>query len=189
VNKIAAAECTTYEEIFAIPEYSNDSQGEFFLPLFLDIAKPDLNANILDAGSGSGKGALVLRRHVKSVTMCDITFDGLVPEAEEIPRFPVVLWHDISIHGQWDYVYCCDVLEHIPTEFTMLVLSRLLTAATKGVFLSITLIPDNFGILIGKSLHQTVQPFTWWRDRLRELGTVIECRDLITTGIYFVRAK
>jgi hypothetical protein len=35
-------------------------------------------------------------------------------------------------------------------------------------------------------LHQTVQPFTWWRDSLKELGTIVEARDLLTDAAFLV---
>ena len=70
---------------------------------------------------------------------------------------------------------------------TMLAIARMLEASTRGVFLSIALVPDQFGILVGRPLHLTVKPFTWWRDRIRELGTVAECRDLIDAGLFLVK--
>jgi CRISPR/Cas system-associated exonuclease Cas4 (RecB family) len=42
------------------------------------------------------------------------------------------------------------------------------------VFLGIALVPDQFGVWMGTPLHLTVQPFTWWRDSLKELGTVVD---------------
>ncbi len=71
----------------------------------------------------------------------------------------------------------------------MLVISRLLHVARRGVFLSIALVPDEFGVWVGQPLHQTVQGFTWWRDRLNTLGTIKECRDLLTAGVYYVEPK
>jgi hypothetical protein len=78
------------------------------------------------------------------------------------------------------------LLEHVDEAMTMLAIARMLEASTRGVFLSISLVPDQFGILVGRPLHLTVKPFTWWRDRIRELGTIAECRDLIDAGLYLV---
>jgi hypothetical protein len=80
-------------------------------------------------------------------------------------------------------------MEHIPTEFTMLAARNLLDVSMKGVFFHISLVPDAFGAYVGHPLHQSVFPFVWWRDRLREIGLVQECRDLITAGAYYVTPR
>jgi 2-polyprenyl-3-methyl-5-hydroxy-6-metoxy-1,4-benzoquinol methylase len=189
---LVTTERQTYEHMWALSAYSENSPGETWLPLFLDMARPSVNAFVLDAGCGSGKGALALRAAGCRVMLCDLTEAGLLPETAGLPFLKAVLWDDLRPffdiategHG-FDYVYCCDVLEHIPTPFTMLVISRLLEAAPK-VFLSISLMPDQFGVWVGKPLHQTVQTFPQWRDQLNTLGRVVEARDLLHTGVYLV---
>jgi hypothetical protein len=107
----------------------------------------------------------------------------------------VSLWHDLwpiaratghPNRTRFDYVYCTDVLEHIPPQFTMLVIDQLLRVAHKGLFLNVSLVPDSFGMWVGEPLHQTVEGFVWWRDSLRELGTVVEARDLIQSAVFLV---
>jgi hypothetical protein len=103
---------------------------------------------------------------------------------------PGCLWHDLRglTVGPFEWVYCTDVLEHIPTAFTMLVVSRLLEVAEEGVFLSVSFVPDQMGVWIGETLHETVQPFTWWRDALNEVGEVVEARDLLGKGAFLVKS-
>ena len=67
--------------------------------------------------------------------------------------------------------------------------SRLLEVARKGVFLSIALINDHWGALIGKPLHQTVQSFTQWKEQLDTVGEVVEARDLLVAGVYLVKPR
>jgi hypothetical protein len=99
----------------------------------------------------------------------------------------VILWNDFTWQvGLQDWVYCCDVMEHLPLPFTMLAVSRMLDVAENGVFLSIYLEPDVFGAMIGKPLHQSVQSFVQWRNQLAAIGRVVECRDLGNVGIYMV---
>jgi SAM-dependent methyltransferase len=192
-------EASTYTDVWAVSSYSDHSPGEQFASLFIDMAPIDTSrvrgVTILDAGCGSGKGAVALQKLGFSVKMVDITAAGLVPAAKDIPFFEASLWDDLSTKigynfgGKVDYVYCCDVMEHIPPQFTMLVARRLLDVARRGVFFSISLVPDNFGIWIGKPLHQSVYPFTVWRDNLDAIGKVIECRDLLDTGLYYVEPR
>lgn len=193
---LLAAERATYDEMWSsVEHYADHAPGEYYLPIFLQIA--DGRGTVLDAGTGSGKGALALKQAGFKVKMCDVSSAGLVPEAQSLRYADACLWHDLSRLVPWsgvpgrttfDYVYCTDVLEHIPPQFTMLAIDQMLRVARKGLFLTVSLVPDSFGIWAGKSLHQTVEPFVWWRDSLRELGTVLDARDLHTSAAFFVRA-
>jgi SAM-dependent methyltransferase len=195
MSRIIAAERKTYEEMWGIDAYATHSPGAQMLPLFLDMAGiPDAKrfpGTVLDAGCGAGKGALALAERGFAVTLCDIT-DARLPEvaAARTLRFhEQCLWHDLRPVGTFDYVYCCDVLEHLPPQFTMLAIDQMLRVSRRGVFLSICLVPDSFGIWAGKALHQTVQPYIWWRDSLATLGTVVESRDLLNDAVFLVRAR
>jgi 2-polyprenyl-3-methyl-5-hydroxy-6-metoxy-1,4-benzoquinol methylase len=196
-------ERATYEQVWTtVDTYGAMSPGVVYLPIFLDLVgapPPRMGATVLDAGCGSGKGALALRDAGFHVGLCDVTAAGLVEEAHSLPFVEACLWHDLRhvpprIKHQWgrstvDYVYCCDVLEHLPPQFTMLAVDQLLRIAKHGVFLSVALQPDQMGIWIGQPLHQTVEAFRWWRDSLREVGDVVDARDLHQSGTYFVRPR
>jgi len=182
----------TYRQMWAVDEYAQHSPGEHYLPIFLDmigVTRCEDDASVLDAGCGSGQGGVALSRLGFNVLLCDVTPDGLVSDAMALPYVDACLWHDLRVWGPFDYVYCCDVLEHIPTAFTMLVVRRLLDVAAHGVFLSISFQPDVMGHWVGTPLHQTVMPFTWWRDALSAVGEVIEARDLLNAGVFFVRRR
>lgn len=166
----------------SIDQYGAYSPGEKYLPLFLDMVG-DQRGSILDAGCGSGKGAVALQGAGFTVSMCDVTPDGLISEAMRLPYADQVLWHRIT--GAFDYAYCCDVLEHIPPQFTMLAVSRLLDVAPK-VFIAVCNVADSSGVWIGQSLHQTVQPFTWWRDSFAEIATVTDARDLHENSVFLL---
>ncbi len=118
----------------------------------------------------------------------DVTLTDFVDavDVEGLPFVQAPLWDRVS--DTYDFGFCCDVMEHIPPEFTMLVVARLLESC-KRVFFTICTEPDEFGVRIGEPLHLTVQPFVWWRDRLRDLGTVIEARDCMTTAVFLVEAR
>lgn len=189
MSTLQAKEAEKYEQLAsAAPTYGDFSPAERFLPIFLDVVGAD-RGTVLDAGCCTGKGGLLLAEHGFTVTLCDITDAHLVSAAERLPFFRAVLWHEFPFSVQYNYVVCCDVLEHIPPEFTMLVVRNLLAVSRCGVFFTIGLMPDVFGAAIGERLHLTVQSFVWWRDRLAELGEVLEARDLLTTGVYFVRPR
>ncbi len=200
MSSVVAREREKYEAMWSLPSYAKHSPGMQMLPIFhsmIDAAQMSNGpgafprATVLDAGCGSGKGGVALGNAGYRVVLCDLTPDGLTPEARSFEFVQTPLWADLHAATDYyfDFVYCCDVLEHIPTAFTMLVIQRLLDVAKFGVFLSISTVPDQFGAWIGEPLHQTVQSFTWWRDQLNALGRVVEARDLLTAGVYLVAPR
>lgn len=201
MSRVLNDEIALYDTAWSMGGYGDFSPGEKYAHVFASLVPP--GGTVLDAGTGSGKGAIALDALGFKVAMCDVTPEGL-DSPDLVKRFPYTnasLWHDKSLktvaymakcfdpafNGQdFDWAFCCDVMEHIPTQFTMLIIQNLLHIVQRGVFLSIALVPDSFGVWVGKPLHQTVQPFTWWRDNLAELATVSDARDCLNTGIFLL---
>jgi len=173
----------------SVPDYGTNSPAEMFLPAFFDMTGAKAGATVLDAGCGSGKGGVALSASGFDVTLFDLTDDGLTEQARALPFLQGSVWHEAPSWRQYDYVLCCDVMEHLPTPFTMLAAHHLLSASLHGVFFSISLVQDSYGMWLGRHLHQTVQSFVWWRDHLSELGHVKECRDLHNVGLYWVTPR
>lgn len=197
---VVARERTLYEDVYdSVTKYAIESPGKANFPTFLEMAgvpKVRFPLSALDAGCGGGYGALAFKEAgFGKVVMCDITDFGLAAEAKEagISFYQTPLWDSLhlvagSVLGRrFDYVYCCDVLEHIPKEYTMLVISRLLEVTRKGLFLSISHVRDVHGLWVGRPLHQTVESFVWWRDNLSVFGEMVECRDLMSFGLFYIR--
>jgi 2-polyprenyl-3-methyl-5-hydroxy-6-metoxy-1,4-benzoquinol methylase len=191
---LQADERDTYATMWSgVADYATTAPGERYVPLFLQVTGSS-RGTVLDAGTGSGKGAVALSAAGFTPTLCDITPEGLIEDARSLRFVETCLWHDLRsfapVFGRkWDWVYCTDVLEHIPPQFTMLVVSRLLEVARKGLFLTISTEPDVFGLWIGKPLHQTVQPYEWWRASLSELGDVTDARDLLNAAMFAVKPR
>jgi SAM-dependent methyltransferase len=183
----------TYAELWSsVGAYAENSPGEQYLPVFLQVVG-DWRGTVLDAGTGSGKGALALKRAGFDVRLCDVTDAGLVAEASALPFRQACLWSDFTSRFapgfEFDWVYCTDVMEHIPPQFTMLAVYQMLKAARNGLFLTVSLVPDSFGVWAGKSLHQTVQSFDWWKQSLNEVGRVVDARDLISNAVFVVEPR
>jgi 2-polyprenyl-3-methyl-5-hydroxy-6-metoxy-1,4-benzoquinol methylase len=195
---LLASERRTYEDIWSsVESYAAHSPGEHYLSLFLSLIDFK-TGTVLDAGTGSGKGGVALAQAGFDVTLCDITDTGLTGEAKALPFHSACLWHDLSRiahnrgqfgRSKFDYTYCTDVLEHIPPQFTMLAIDQLLRVTRQALFLTVSLVPDNYGVWVGTALHQTVQPFTWWRDSLRDMADVAHARDLLSNAVFLLRPR
>jgi 2-polyprenyl-3-methyl-5-hydroxy-6-metoxy-1,4-benzoquinol methylase len=200
MSVILAQERATYEELWSsVSDYSKYVPGESFLPIFLDRAQPGRGGvTVLDAGSGCGRGAMALHAKGFDVRMCDVTDAGLDEGAKGLPFYHACLWHDLypvtrafghpSVNKA-DYVYCTDVLEHVPPQFTMLAIDQMLRVTRRGLFLSINLYKDELGVWVGAPLHRTIESFVWWRDSIGEIGTVEEARDLWRTATFWVAPR
>jgi SAM-dependent methyltransferase len=199
MSTLQTAETDLYAGVWQTLEHYGDvAPGEHYLPIFLDCVKGEQGfgfsrGHVLDAGTGSGKGALALRGAGFRVTLCDLTDTGLVEEARALPFTAACLWQDLRgltpFGGAFDWTYCCDVLEHVPPQLTMLACEQMLRVSRKGLFLGVSLVPDVNGVWVGRPLHQTVQSFCWWRDNLKELGTVVDARDLHGNATFYVRPR
>ena len=181
------AEKEKYEKAWAHKAYRNYSPGEKMVIPYLCIAKPKAGSTITDFGTGTGRAALMLHEMGYNVQLIDIAENCLDDEVKEqiggklgiMSLYGGPCWIRHSEHG-----YCTDVMEHIPPEFVDETLKNIFRSADK-VFFQICLQEDHFGQELGETLHLTVKPFTWWRDKLGEYAEIIEARDLIHNGLFY----
>ncbi len=179
---IREAERAKYDGAWQIPDYSKFSPGEKYADLFGEIAAPKAGETCIDLGCGAGAGGKALAQKWG----LEVTYVDHVKVGDPPGRLIVQpLWKPIPAFAA--YGYCCDVMEHIPPEFTMLAVRNALASCKAGVFFSISFSHDSFGVYLRQPLHLTVEPFAWWKDRLGEVGTVIEARDLLGEGVFYVK--
>lgn len=189
---ISEAEKSKYELMWSVGDYNLYSPGEDNAQRFVATLSPLKGATVLDAGCGAGKGGLALEALGFRVWYLDITSAGLdLGLGVDRRRFmQQPLWRRIDKPNPvlWDYGFCCDVMEHLPIEYTMLAARNILDAC-RTVWFQIAFFEDGWGATIGEELHLTVRPFTWWKERLQTLGRVIDARDLCGDGIFVVESR
>jgi len=184
---IIDTERAKYHEIWTdVPDYRKYSPGMENVQRFMDIIKPERNSTLIDIGCGTGEAGLEFVEQGLIVTWLDITDAGLSEKISHHHFIESALWMNWNKRLEFDYGFCCDVMEHIPTEYSMLVIDRILSSCQTAWF-QIALVPDQFGAAIGQPLHLTVKPFGWWLERLKLAGDVIDARDLCGQALYVVQ--
>jgi SAM-dependent methyltransferase len=166
------AERDKYRRMWARPEYRQHSPGLRMLSKFLDVCDPMPGDSILDAGCGTGRAGLDLSLFYR-VTQLDICDTARDADTQAIPFIhkPIHELHD-PYFQYFGWIYCVDVLEHIPPELLDRTLAALARATVNGAFLQIACFEDGCGALIGERLHMIVRPPHWWKDQIGRHWTI-----------------
>ena len=176
------AEQAKYTEAWSNPDYLKWSPAEYYEAFFLELAEPEFR-RIVDLGCGQGSTTAGLTE-TNIVTLVDIV-DVRSDEAKEKCAFiQCPLWSR-AWRGEYDIAYCCDVMEHLPTEYVMLTLDRV-ASYCDAAFFTISNAPDKFG---GGNLHLTVRPYEWWKERLEDNFDLTEARDMLAQSVFYGTSK
>lgn len=181
----AAQERAKYSAVWDIPEYRVVSPGADNVDRFLEVLQPPRGSTVIDIGCGVGNAGLDLERHGMNVTWLDITDAALDPVIDRRQFIEAPLWARWQRPGGWDYGFCVDVMEHLPVEYTMLALERIVLACRTS-WICLANLPDSHGDRIGETLHLTVQPFNWWLVRVGAIGKVVDARDICGRSVFVV---
>lgn len=180
---LAEAERAKYEQIWNVSEYRLFSPGEQMLTLFRQMVRPSVKGSLVDIGCGTGRASQALANYGWQVTMLD--FADNAAENRLLPFICTNIWEPWPTNGVWDQGYCCDVLEHLPPEKLDAALINI-AKHTRRAFFSIHFGPDNFGKVIGHPLHLTIEPYSWWVNKLQEYWPLRASRDLLGVGVFDV---
>lgn len=177
-----------YAKMWSIPAYRNFSPGEHQADEFVQLSGISSEDTCIDFGCGTGRGG----QRIVELTGCDMTLVDFAPnsiEEKQSDRFRFMV-QDLSkpMSLKAAYGFCCDVMEHIPPEQVEDVL-RNITACVDKLYLQISLIPDNFGAVIGQPLHLSVHPFGWWEERLRAYGEILHSFDHGETAVFYLTTQ
>lgn len=146
-----------YARMWENPDYGNFSPGLQIAPFARQFMQP--GQTLLDLGCGAGKAGQWLSDHGLDVTLMDHV--GAQVESD-LPFIEGCIWEFMP---NVDWIFCADVMEHLPPEKVDTVM-ELMASHARQVFLQIHCAEDHFGETIGERLHLTVEKPDWWRSRL-----------------------
>lgn len=176
MSTLSLREREKYEEIWTFPEYRGDHVTKHAREA-IALMGAQAGDSIIDFGAGAGYASAHLLDSGFHVLAVDIAVNAMSPEiAPRVPRLIGNLWElPVDILGDWGF--CCDLMEHIPTEHVRDVLLRIRRSTRRSTYFGIALHPDKCGALIGKPLHLTVRDADWWLSELAQCWsghTVVE---------------
>ena len=163
-DSVALKEQTKYERMWDIPAYRTYSPGEKALPSMLSLMKE--GSSIGDFGCGTGRASQMLRAHGFMVTAIDFASNCLDPNVN-VPFHQACLW-ELPDDMLFDFGYCTDVMEHIPTGKVSATLKAIAGATRYGCFFQIATFKDRFGDEIGERLHLSVYSADVWESALQK---------------------
>lgn len=108
---------------------------------------------------GCGKGNQYFEKRAGDKTLEETLgyrvrkYDPAVPQFKKLPI------------GQFDLVWCTDVLEHIPEEDIGWVIRAIDAYAKKALFITVGTYPAKKRLPNGENAHITVRPGDWWREQ------------------------
>ncbi len=176
-DTLALAERRKYMRMWERPEYHRYSPGKAHAPVAIERLDMKAGESLYDLGCGAGAAIPIFVHHGLLVRGVDIAMSPALANyalqtSKTLPphRRPFMtaacLW---ALPMDWatrDWIYCVDVLEHIPPEKVDSVLFHIARLMGKGGYLSIHCHPDGCGALIGETLHLTVERPEWWLAKL-----------------------
>lgn len=190
MDALAVQERQKYERLWSLfPDEEKNYPSDFLTPVFLSYFQNSINSgdSVIDFGCGGGKSAAYLLNaglQVKLVDFCDNYLNSdiflLSCGAErKVEFFQECLWDLSNSLKPADWILSFDVLEHIPESKVDAVLQAMSLRMKKGGLFSICLRNDECGKWIGETLHLTVKPQEWWKEKVlqwfsidRELANV-----------------
>jgi SAM-dependent methyltransferase len=153
------AEKLKYERIHAVPGYSQ-GPGASYVSTFAKHINP--GESVIDFGCGTGDAGFILADLGHPVRLVDIVKD---PLRYDLPFLQASLHELPPDLDRADWGFCCDVMEHLPEEWIQAALAGMKARVNK-IFFTICGSPDGWGHHIGETLHLTVKPYEWWRERI-----------------------
>lgn len=169
VDQLTHAEQQKYSKMWDFSSYRERSPGMRHVNDALRQLRPAQGASFIDLGCGTGRVAHYLQVHGFNVTALDIAENACTEFTG--PFVCSCLWELPGDLGKFDYGFCADVLEHIPTERVHQTLKAISQHVDTAYFQIANFICHE-GDKIGEHLHLTVKPISWWDHAISQYFSV-----------------
>lgn len=181
-----------YERMWRKEWYRKRSPGEQYVNDFLKKCRVRKTETICDVGCGTGRASQAMKELGYDVTGIDLARNALDPGIE-IPFYQA----DITkkpLPTVYDWLFCTDVMEHLPTHQVADALVNLVLSMRKGAYFVIPTFGNDIrtvevdGDIYSRKedLHKTVKEQPWWDEQFRcacepefSVGIIYEDRRLI----------
>lgn len=173
---ITTSEKLKYQKVWKNKQYRLTSPSEVEVENFVSYLQP--GDTIVELGCGTGRASKKISNKGFDVELFDIA-DNCLDPGISLPLTVGSLWRDEIPKATWGF--CCDVMEHIPTELVYKSFDNIRTSCTNGYF-RIHLCKDN-GKFTDEPLHLTVKPVEWWGEQLKKHWSEVTYK---TNDIYAV---
>lgn len=163
-----------YEKAWSLfPEYRIRSPGENVMDLAIERMGMKSPESVCDFGCGPGRATQRFADLGFAAAGLDIA-DNCLDPGLDIAFRQVCLWDLPANLPQYDWGFCCDVMEHIPPERVDDVLAGIRRSTGKGAFFQVAFVDDLFGPYMGMRLHLTIRDSDWWAETLRRYWSEVE---------------
>lgn len=162
-----------YQDYWKLEAERKRSPGMRAIDGFIQIAERAGWRSVLDIGCGTGRTAATLLDAGFDVMATDIAANCLNGDLKDklADRFVTApAWNLPFDDDQFDVIFCCDVLEHIPTELVEVTLSEMGRVAP-WLYAEIA----SFNRTVGYKkqplkVHLTVEPIEYWLEQMERVG-------------------
>lgn len=185
-NQFLEQEKTKYEKMWEFDSYRERSPGMRFLDDAIQRVRPKLASTVVDLGCGTGRVSNELHHRGYRVTAVDIAanackeFEGTFVQSS--------LWGLPDNMEVFQYGFCFDVMEHLPTEMVDQTISCI-AKHTEVCYFQIANFVCHEGDKIGEHLHLTVENSQWWRRKMRKHFRFVEVIEQPKHHIVIARHK
>jgi len=175
-----------YWRAYQHKSYRRGSPGERVAAYFLFSSAREQGDTVIDLGCGTGRAGKYLADYKKKMPggeprVLNVTlFDFVDVREVDLPFIEGNMW-ELDGLPVFDWILCCDVLEHIPPQYVDRTLDGMAKITRKGGLLTIAHVPsstaDFSDMEIIEDLHLTIESPHWWQAKIESRWQIKEWCD------------
>ena len=185
MNATLDLERQKYWKLWKHKAYRQNSPGQMLAAYFRANVQWQRGDTLVDLGCGTGRAGALLGLKGFKVTLIDFV-DALDDDIRRSTPFIEMNLCQLEGLPVFDWIYCADVMEHIPPEYVDQTLDGMARITRKGGIFSISHKLDGYGKLVNERLHLTIQNSSWWGQKLLDRWELPKSEPGTGASIYIV---